>query len=36
LPKLKRQGEGSPVRMAVSKPEDLESVEILARIKIEN
>jgi len=32
----KRYGEGTPVRIDVSKPGDLEAVKILARIKVEN
>jgi hypothetical protein len=36
LAHTKRYGEGTPVRIEVTKPEDLESVKIVARIKVEN
>jgi Protein of unknown function (DUF3788) len=36
IAEAKRYGEGTPVRIEVSKPEDLGPVKILARIKVEN
>ena len=36
IAKAKRYAEGTPVRIDVSKPEDLEPIKILARIKVEN
>jgi hypothetical protein len=36
IAETKRYGEGTPVRIEVSTPEDLEIVEILAKIKVEN
>lgn len=36
IAEAKRYGEGTPVRIEVSRPEDLETVRILARIKVEN
>lgn len=36
IAETKRYGEGTPVRVEVSKPEDVEAVKILARIKVEN
>jgi hypothetical protein len=32
----KRYGEGTPVRIEVSKAEDLDPIKLLARIKVEN
>ncbi len=34
--KTKRYGEGTPVRVEVKEPEDLKSVKILSKIKVEN
>jgi hypothetical protein len=36
IAQAKRYGEGTPVRIEVSKLEDLEPVKVLAKIKIEN
>ena len=36
IAEAKRYGEGTPVRIEVSKPADLEPVNILAKIKVEN
>jgi hypothetical protein len=36
MAETKRYGEGTPVRVEVSKPEDLGPVKILAKIKVEN
>ncbi|HXJ90579.1 MAG TPA: DUF3788 domain-containing protein [Candidatus Binatia bacterium] len=36
IAETKRYGEGTPVRIEVSKVEDLEPIKILARIKVEN
>jgi hypothetical protein len=36
ISEAKRYGEGTPVRIEVSKPEDLGPVKILAKIKVEN
>ncbi len=36
LAHTKRYGEGTPVRIEVTRPEDLESVKIVAKIKVEN
>jgi Protein of unknown function (DUF3788) len=36
IAEAKRYGEGTPVRIEVSRPEDLETVRILAKIKVEN
>ena len=36
IAEAKRYGEGTPVRIEVSKPEDLGPVKILAKIKVEN
>jgi hypothetical protein len=36
IEEAKRYGEGTPVRIEVSKPEDLDPVKILAKIKVEN
>ena len=36
LAEAKRYGEGTPLRIEVSKPEDVEVVKALARIKLEN
>lgn len=36
IAEAKRSGEGTPVRIEVSKPEDLGPVKILAKIKVEN
>ncbi len=36
IAETKRYGEGTPVRIEVSKPEHLEAVRVLARIKVEN
>jgi hypothetical protein len=36
IAEAKRYGEGTPVRIEVSKPEDLEPVKTLAKIKVEN
>jgi hypothetical protein len=36
IAEAKRHGEGTPVRIEVSKPEDLEPVKILAKIKVQN
>ncbi len=36
IAEAKRYAEGTPVRIEVSKPEDLELVKILAKIKVEN
>ena len=36
IAEAKRYGEGTPVRIEVSKPEDLQPVKILAKIKVEN
>jgi hypothetical protein len=36
LAEAKRYGEGTPLRIQVTKPEDLEVVKALARIKLEN
>ena len=36
IAEAKRYGEGTPVRIEVSKPEDLEPVKILAKIKVQN
>ena len=36
IAETKRYGEGTPVRLEVSKPEDLGPVKILAKIKVEN
>lgn len=36
IDEAKRYAEGTPVRIEVSKPEDLAAVKILARIKVEN
>jgi hypothetical protein len=36
IAEAKRYGEGTPVRIEVSNPDDLEAVRILAKIKVEN
>jgi hypothetical protein len=36
IAEAKRYGEGTPVRIEVSKPEDLEPVKTLAKMKVEN
>jgi hypothetical protein len=36
IAEAKRYGEGTPVRIEVSKPQDLSPVKILAKIKVEN
>ena len=36
IAEAKRYGEGTPVRIEVRKPKDLEMVKILAKIKVEN
>jgi hypothetical protein len=36
IAEAKRYAEGTPVRIEVSKPGDLETVKILAGIKVEN
>lgn len=36
IEEAKRYGEGTPVRIEVSKPEDLEPVKLVARIKVQN
>ena len=36
IAETKRYGEGTPVRVEVSKPGDLQPIKILARIKVEN
>ncbi len=36
ITRTKRYGEGTPVRIQVWKPEDLQAVKILAKVKVEN